>query len=72
VRCRVCRRSAGFRARGKKANRAWHGDKEHDLCQRCYRDSLNRSHHPRRAELRPFPPLLELEAQLLSTSDQAA
>lgn len=65
MRCRVCKRPAGFRSRGKKATRHWHGDKEHDLCQRCWRDEMNRAHHPQRAELRPFPPLEQLERDLV-------
>lgn len=64
MRCRICRRPALFRARGAKGNKRLHGDKQHDLCQRCNRDLLNRVRHPRVREQRvgPFPPLASLLA----------
>lgn len=42
MKCFKCKRPALFRSHGKKGNRRLHSDKEHDLCQRCWRDTLNR------------------------------
>lgn len=56
MKCRKCSRPALFRSRGKKGNRRLHGDKKHDLCQRCYRDQQN-STRRKPAKVPQFQPL---------------
>lgn len=60
MKCRTCGRAALFRSRGKKGNRRVHADKNHDLCQRCFRDLLNAQRRKPAKRLPPFPPLAEL------------